>query len=356
VSAQIAGSPPARRRLWKLAPVVVVLAVLVAEAYWGAPSLEAAIAKLHAPHWGWLAGALLAELLSMSGYARMQRRLLRSAGHDVKFKRHVALAYAAHSLSVSLPGGPLFSTHYNFQQMRRYGASPAAASWSIALSGILSSIGLVLIGAGSALLAGSSFGWSTLWTYLIVAAVLAAAVRVVARHPEWLIKPTEAIVEKINKLRHKTSSAGGIASLVAQLAAVRIRPTDFAIALLFAILNWLFDALCLWMCCHAVGAISITPSQLVLAYCAGMAAASIPLVPGNLGVVDGALIVGLAAGGLATDSAIAAVVFYRILSLGFVIAAGWVVWLLVRRKQRAAPFSLLPADDRAATRIGRDSV
>jgi uncharacterized protein (TIRG00374 family) len=324
---------PARRRAWKLVPVVVVVAILCAEALLGGPSLESALSKLHAPHWGWLSGALLAEIFSMSGYARMQRRLLRSAGTNVHFKRHVALAYAAHSLSVSLPGGPLFSTAYNFQQMRRYGASPAAASWSIALSGILSSVALVLIGAASAILAGSSSGWSTLWTYLIVAAVLAAVVRLVARHPEWLVRPTEAIVAWINKLRRKTATGGGIASLVAQLAAVRIKPTDFAIALSFALANWLLDALCLWLCCKAVGAEDITASPLVLAYCAGMAAASIPLVPGNLGVVDGALIVGLVAGGLATDSAIAAVVFYRIISLGFVIAAGWVVWVLVRRKQ-----------------------
>jgi uncharacterized membrane protein YbhN (UPF0104 family) len=221
--------------------------------------------------------------------------------------------------------------------MRRYGASPAAASWSIALSGILSSVALVIIGAGSAILAGSSSGWSTLWTYLIVAAVLAAVVRLLAKHPEWLVRPLEAIVAWVNKLRRRTSTAGGIASIVAQLAAVRIRPTDFAFALVAALANWLLDALCLWMCCKAVGAADITASSLVLAYCAGMAAASIPLVPGNLGVVDGALIVGLAAGGLATDNAIAGVVFYRIISLGFVIAAGWIVWVLVRRKQRREP-------------------
>ena len=335
-SAPTAVSTAPRRLAWKLVPVVLVLAILVVEAIVGGPSLEAALTELHTPNWAWLAGALFVELCSMSGYARMQRRLLRSAGADVEFKHHVALAYAAHSLSVSLPGGPLFSTHYNFQQMRRYGASAAAASWSIALSGILSSVALVLIGVGSAILAGSSSGWSTLLAYLGVAAALAAGVRLLAKHPERLVRPLEAAVAWVNKLRRRTSTAGGIASLVAQLAAVRIRPTDFAIALSAALANWLLDAFCLWMCCKAAAASDITASSLVLAYCAGMAAASIPLVPGNLGVVDGALIVGLVAGGLASDNAIAAVVLYRIISLGFVIAAGWVVWVLVRRKQRAA--------------------
>jgi hypothetical protein len=41
--------------------------------------------------------------------------------------QHVSLAYAAHSLSATLPGGPAFSSSFNYQQMRRFGASPAAA-------------------------------------------------------------------------------------------------------------------------------------------------------------------------------------------------------------------------------------
>jgi uncharacterized membrane protein YbhN (UPF0104 family) len=62
-----------------------------------------------------------------------------------------------------------------------------------------------------------------------------------------------------------------------------------------AVANWLLDAACLWMCCTAVGADGLTATQLVIAYCAGMAAAS---VPGGLGIVDGALVLGLVAGGL----------------------------------------------------------
>ena len=49
----------------------------------------------------------------------------------------------SHDPEATLPGGPVFSTTFNFQQMRRFGASPAVASWCIALSGTLST------GAGS---------------------------------------------------------------------------------------------------------------------------------------------------------------------------------------------------------------
>ncbi|ODU26446.1 MAG: hypothetical protein ABT15_25500 [Pseudonocardia sp. SCN 73-27] len=64
---------------------------------------------------------------------------------------------------------------------------------------------------------------------------------------------------------------------------------------------------------------------------AGMAAGSITIIPGGLGIVDSALILGLVAAGIATPTAIAAVVLYRIISFGFVIGTGRLIWLLVRR-------------------------
>ena len=44
-----------------------------------------------------------------------------------------------------VPGGPAFSTRLNYRQMRRFGATPAIASWCIALSGILSAIALAVV-------------------------------------------------------------------------------------------------------------------------------------------------------------------------------------------------------------------
>lgn len=335
----LARDPAVPTRVRRITVIGVVIAILAAEVIAGAPALGAALAQLRAPHWGWLTAAVAAEVVSMGGYARMQRRLLRSAGTQVSIGRHVALAFAAHSLSVTLPGGPVFSTRYNFQQMRRYGASPVVASWCIALGGVLSSTALVLIGTTGAIVAGSAGRWWTLLAYLAAALAAAAAVRAVARHPQWLIRPIETAVLTVNRIRRRSAghATGKVAAMVDQITAVRIRPSDLTVAAFFAVLNWIMDAVCLWLCCQAVGAEYITATELVIAYCAGMAAASIPLIPGNLGVVDPALIFGLVAGGVTTGSAVAAVVLYRLLSLGLIIAAGWIVWLLVRHRQRSRP-------------------
>jgi uncharacterized protein (TIRG00374 family) len=322
-----------RRRRGPVVAVVVALIVLT-ELLIGWHALVDAVVQLRTPHWNWVAGALVAEIASMGSYARMQRALMRGAGTKVQMRKHVALAYAAHSLSVTLPGGPVFSTTFNFQQMRRFGASSAVASWCIALSGVLSAGALVVIGAVFGILTRSTGSWRTLVLYMAGALVVALTVRFLAQHPEWLINPARALLSRVNRLRRRPADTGHarLVGFVDQLRSVRVRPGHFAYASVLAVANWLLDALCLWMCCIAVGAHDIRPTQLVIAYCAGMAAASVPIVPGGLGVVDGALVLGLVAGGLTSSSAVAAVVLYRLISFGFIIGMGWLVWLVLRSR------------------------
>jgi uncharacterized protein (TIRG00374 family) len=328
------GTPP----WWRRGPAVAALIVIVlgVELALGWSSLTGALTQLREPQWKWVAVALVVELASMGTYARMQRTLLRGAGTKVSMRKHVATAYAAHSLSATLPGGPVFSTTFNFQQLRRYGASPAVASWCVALSGVLSTGALVAIGAVGGLLARNTGSWHSLVGYAFAAVVVAFGVRQLAEHPQTLDRPVRAVLSRVNRLRRRPPEHGHawLVGFVEQLREVRIHPANFAVAVVLALLNWLFDALCLWLCCLAVGAGEISPVSLVIAYCAGMAAASVPIVPGGLGVVDAALVLGLVAGGLPGAHAVAAVVLYRLISFGFIIGLGWLVWLGLRRKQR----------------------
>jgi uncharacterized protein (TIRG00374 family) len=102
------------------------------------------------------------------------------------------------------------------------------------------------------------------------------------------------------------------------------------------VLNWLLDAVGLWMCFQAVSDTPINATQVLLAFCAGMAAATLTIVPAGLGIIDSALIFGLVTGGAPTATAIAAVVLYRIISFGFIIGSGWITWLVMRRRTAAA--------------------
>ncbi|MFF1595717.1 YbhN family protein [Streptomyces sp. NPDC058286] len=325
------GHPWLRRCL-----IAAVLGLITVELALGRPALTSALTQLRAPHLGWLLAALAAALAAMGAYARMQRRLLLSAGLYVPLHRELALTYAAHSLNETLPGGPLFSTQLNYQQMRRFGATPAVASWCIALSGILSTSALAVITALGALADHGTPSWLTLVGLTTAVLLTTVGIRWITRHPETLLPLVRTSLAPINRLRRKSTDHGleRIQAFLDQLKAARLTPGHAAAAATYALLNWLLDAGCLWLCLHSVTDQAITSTQLLLAFCAGMAAGTLTIVPGGLGIIHNALILGLISGGLDTPTAIAAVVLYRLINLGFVIGAGWITWGLVLRQTR----------------------
>ncbi|MFG1996205.1 flippase-like domain-containing protein [Actinoplanes sp. NPDC048988] len=338
--------PPVARSRWgrrlRLAGIVAMLVLFAVELVVGWSSLAGALRQLRAPHVGWLALATLAEVAAMGAYARMQGRLLRSAGVRASHLDNVKLTYAAHSLNETLPGGAAFSTRLNYQQMRRFGASPAIASWTIALSGILSACALAAVTVGSALAAGGGADWSHLAALLVATILLILGARRVAKHPESAETLIRTPLAAVNRLRRRPATHGqdGIRDFLQQLRAARLRPTHGAAAAILAVANWFLDAVCLWLCFRAVGEQPAGLTAVLLAFCAAMAAGTITIVPGGLGIIDSALILGLMAGGVTTPAAVATVVLYRIISFGFIIGLGWLSWLHIRRTTHQAPLPL----------------
>jgi uncharacterized membrane protein YbhN (UPF0104 family) len=319
--------------------VRAVLAVAVAVAVCVAAVVEkdavlTALRALRAPSPGWLGAALVAEVASMGCYARMQRRLLRGAGTTVPLHRAVALAYAAHSMSITLPGGPLVSTVYNYRRMRGFGADSTVAAWCTAASGVLSTLGLGVLTVAVGLAAAVDDTEDVLPVALLLAALvaLAAGGRLLRRRPELTAALRRTLRTRVGRrlpagARARLAEVGG---WLGRLLRVRIPPRDLAVASLFSVANWLADALCLALCCRALG-VSVDVVPLGLTYIAGMTASSLPIVPGGLGTVDGALALGLVTAGTATSPALAVVVLYRLLSLVLIGAVGWVLWLAGRR-------------------------
>ncbi|WP_306215981.1 lysylphosphatidylglycerol synthase transmembrane domain-containing protein [Actinoplanes sp. RD1] len=321
------------RRPWiRRAGVTAVLVVLAVELVVGWPALSGALRQVRMPHLGWLSLVVLAELAAMSAYARMQRRLLRSAGVRSSYRDNASIVYAAHSLNETLPGGPALSTLFNFQQLRRLGAGPAGASWVIALSGLLSTIALAAVAAGGAIAVGGAPDWTRLAAMLTLAALLVVGVRHLTRHPaaaEALLRHPLAAVNRLLR-RPPDAGRGRVTDFVSQLRTVRLRPVDGLAAALAAVLNWLLDAAALWLSFAAVDARPPSVTVALLAFCAAMAAGSVTIVPGGFGIVDSALLLGLTMGGTQLPAAVAAVLLYRIVSFGLVIGLGWVSWLRLR--------------------------
>ncbi len=312
--------------------MIAVSGLLLVELVVGWPWLVATFESYQTPVWWWFVLALAADVASMGAYARMQRRLLCVGGTAVSLPSASVLAYASHSLSDTLPGGPAFSAVFSFRRMRRMGASAGVASWVIAFSGAISAAALVVIGLVAGLMVTGRTDAAAVMGYLTLAVVVAVSVRALNRRPGLLRGTVAPVVRAGNRILRADPHRGvsRVHAVIDDLTAVRIGPRDLAVTALLALVNWLLDALAFYLSLVAVGGVQASPGVVLLAYTAGMAALSVPLVPGGLGVVDAALVLGLVAGGTSPADAIAATILFRVISLGLIIGAGWVVWWFAR--------------------------
>jgi uncharacterized membrane protein YbhN (UPF0104 family) len=126
----------------------------------------------------------------------------------------------------------------------------------------------------------------------------------------------------------------GLRNWAGQLRTVRLTPAAGLAAFALMIVNWVADVAVLALAFLALGT---TPpwTGLLLAYCAGQIAASLPVTPGGIGVVEGSITLALVAFGGAETITLAAVLLYRLIAYWGCIPAGGLAWLALRATSRA---------------------
>jgi hypothetical protein len=112
---------------------------------------------------------------------------------------------------------------------------------------------------------------------------------------------------------------------VGQLGSVRPGARDWTVAVVYGLGNWVLDVACLAASAAALGVRGVSLPLLLIAYPAGMAASSISLLPGGIGVVDTTMVLAMVAGGIPAAAALPAVLLFRLISLVAVVAAGWLI-------------------------------
>jgi putative heme transporter len=333
----------------RVARVVVgtaVVAALVVGVVLILPTIRAAGAALVAADALWVFVAIACEVGSILAFALLHHRLLRAAAVRVRFRAVVLVTLAANALHLTVPGGAALSTAYTFRKRRSWGASAPVTTWSMVAGGVAASLALAGIAVGSALVVNgraTTLGPQLLQLAGVVA--LGAVIVVVSRRPGLITAAATAGLRLLNRVRRRPRDTG-VDHLVGQiegLALIELRGRGRVVVGLSALLNWLLDIACLAACCAAVGANGMTLSLVLVAYAAATAASSAAFLPGGLGLVDGALLAALVAGGVPSQPALAAVLLYRLISFVGVAAVGWVAWLWVHTR---GGVDEAPLDDR----------
>jgi putative heme transporter len=311
--------------------------------------------------WRWVPLGLFAEASSMAAFARSQRRLLKVGGTPVHLGSVMAVTYAGNAISVSLPvAGAEVSTAFTFRQFNRQGIEPAVAAWALAVSGIVSSLAFAVVLAGGAVTSGSNtaalFGLAGAVASLLPAVCILAALRYrsVRRSLNRLLAGLMALSRRLVR-RPRAGAEDFLEHFLDRVAALKLPRLQYAEVFALAVWNWVADCLCLACAIRATG--SYVPWQgLFLAYGSGMAAGTVGLTPGGLGIIEATLSAALVAAGMRGHHALAAVLVYRLISFWLVMAGGWAVMaILTRNTRQSAHIANQPAA-RETTAEGRWAV
>lgn len=314
---------------------VATLTILFFVLYWlrgQMPFFAEGFSAVARPHWGWIVVSLVFSYLSMSSYGSVQKVLLHSAGVEVGYWRSVGLVLSANAFSTSIPGGQVIGTTLTYRKTRQWGATRVVASWQLVISGVLATVGIVMLALLGFFLVGTVSNPFLLALSAFGLIAIVVVVQWAARNPDRIEGVLLSGLAWINVRRRRPADAGAEAvhQVVEQADAVDMSKTQLATAFSFSLLNWVADIGCLWAAANAVGA-QHSIGGLAIAYVTGKIVASAPITPGGLGTVEFALITTLTAGGLGADKAFATVFVYRIVSFMLVALVGWIVFFLFYR-------------------------
>ncbi len=327
------GAPEKVAKPWLKTAKRVVGVVIVVLALWGAyehrSEILSAGGMLSHIHLPWLLVAIAAELGSMVVFARLQRWLLRAGGVEVPFVPMVEITLAGNALSTTLPGGAAWSATWEFEQLRRRGAQKILAGWVILVAGALSSFAVFVILAVGAWVAGSRGPVSSLrWVAAALAAIpfLVAGGYFVAKRSSRarrLLSSSWAAVAR--RLPPARALGRLVRKTVDDLGLVHPGVLGWAEVFGLAMANWLCDCLCLLACAEALG-VPVPWRGILVIYGLTQVAASLPITPGGIGVVEGSMTALLIAYGTHPTSALAVVLLYRVVSFWGLAPIGWVAW------------------------------
>ncbi len=344
-------APPGRssKRLARAAAAAFAVAVLSAAGLARRAALAASVTVLGHLHWIWIPVAVALESASMVAFAIMLRRLLAAGGARVGVRPMLATALAANALSVSVPlAGPELATAFTFRRFTRQGADAALAGWALLAGGVVSSAAAAAVLVGGGLASGKILVTAVAVPGGVLAVAVLVVVAAAARRPRLvgaLERPAAWTLRHGSRLLRRPAAdpRQTIRVWTERLSSLRLPPSGWITVTGLALANWLTDAAVLAASIYAAGA-AVPWHLLLLVYGSGIAAQSLNLTPGGLGVAEGTLGVALVATGLRAGQALAAVLLYRLASFWLAAFTGWLVLLWLRRAQRSPGTRLVEQD------------
>jgi putative heme transporter len=328
--ANVASAPPAcgpaaqaRHRRVKAAVRVAAIGAITAGTGFAVYAERATVASgltaFTRANVGWVAAGFAAESLSMIAFALLQKRLLLPTRARLTFGSLMGIVYASTAISLAVPvAGSGLATAYTHRRFQASGADRAEVSMVLLIAGLISTVAFaVVIGAGAVVSGNPTASLTGLATSML--AVLAMGLLVTVLHwPRGRARLRGPVTLALRQVQRLTQWPRGdadtvVAGTLERFGAFSPSLSSILAAFACALVNWAADIVCLAAAIAAIGS-PVPWGKLVLAWSAGQAAASLSPTPYGIGLVDVALIIALHAARLGTADAVAAVLYYRIIT------------------------------------------
>jgi uncharacterized protein (TIRG00374 family) len=285
----------------------------------------------------WMLAGVLLEAGALLAYALLTRTVLPNDGPDLWTIARVDMSTLA--ASHVIPGGTASSTGLGYRLFTGLGMRGADVGFALGSQGIGSAVVLnVLLWIAlvvSIPIDGVHKGYVTVALVgVLLLILLAAVVYLLTIGEDVAVRVIRAVARPIPRLH-----AERIEEVMKRIGQrLRDLGTDRLLlrrSLMWAALNWLLDAFCLWCFVAAFGSY-VSPIDLFVAYAVGNVLAAIPLTPGGLGLVEAAVSAALVGFGLTKGVATLAVIGWRLVNfwLPIPVGAGMYVSLRVDRGVR----------------------
>lgn len=258
--------------------------------------------------------ALLLEALSVVSYSLLTALVF--TRRTSSFLTLLRIDLSGLGASHVLPAGGATSTALRVRLLHLSGATPNEALTGVAVQatasylalGCLFVAGVVLSISSGGGLAGAGVGVITV--VVLIAGTVFGAFQL-SRRPDGPVRWARALGRRLPWVREEAAGAV-VRGLSGRVSDLIHHPRRMSSVLLVAALHWLLDAAVLWVMLAAFGqALSVGP--LLLVYGLGNILAILPLAPGGLGIVEGAMLPALVAFGVLSPAALFGVLGWRLL-------------------------------------------
>jgi uncharacterized protein (TIRG00374 family) len=324
---------------WLRRGIVVLVVALLAE-YFVLPQLigaHEALSRVRGADAFLVAVALACEAGALMAYTGLTQAIL--DGSRVSYWRQLRIDLTGYGVGHVVPGGGATAAGLRYRLMTSAGIRPADAVACTAIEGAAELTALVFIFACGVALAAPHPGRHP---FVVAAALIATALTggiallavALRRYPARL-RTLARSASRMIPFVAASSADVAVKRLADRAHRVTADVRSLGEVTAWALVNWLLDAMCLWMSLRAFGHAAPVGTLLVVYGIANLIAL-LPITPGGLGLVEGVVIPALVSFGTARGVAVLGVLTWRLIAFWLPIPVSWATAASLSRDVEAA--------------------